>query len=85
MHKAKELQPDLIIMDVSMPKLGGIDATREIRKFAPTVKIIILTMHQSSQMALIAKQAGANDFVEKNTVEEHLGHAIRELYKRGNG
>jgi len=82
-RKAQELQPDLIIMDVSMPKMGGIDATRAIRKFAPTLKIIILTMHQSSQMALIAKQAGANSFVEKTAVAEQLSRAIQELCKEG--
>lgn len=78
-RKTEELKPDLVIMDVSMPKVGGIDATRQIRKFAPALKIIILTMHDSEQMALIAKQAGANRVVEKSEVEEQLTRAIREL------
>lgn len=63
-RKTEELKPDLIIMDVSMPKLSGIEATKQIRSFNPTVKIIILTIHQSSQMAGIAAKAGANGYVE---------------------
>lgn len=78
-RKARELEPDLIIMDVSMPRLSGIEATKQIRMFDPKIKIIILTMHQSSLMIRMTVEAGANGFVEKTAVSEELARAIREL------
>ena len=58
--KVRELTPDLVILDISMPVLNGIDAAREMRQIAPATKIIILTMHESPQLESAALQAGAD-------------------------
>jgi CheY-like chemotaxis protein len=54
-EKAKKLQPDLVIMDITMPKMSGFDAAREIRKLLPAVPILFLTMHDSHQMVRVTK------------------------------
>ncbi len=66
-------------MDISMPNLNGIEATRRIRLFAPGVKIVVLTMHESSQMAKTAKEAGADRMIQKAAAEEQLIRAVNEL------
>ncbi|GIO27035.1 response regulator [Ornithinibacillus bavariensis] len=64
-EQAKELQPDLITMDITMPELNGVEATREIKKLLPGVKIIMCSAMGQQGMVVDAIQAGANDFVVK--------------------
>jgi DNA-binding NarL/FixJ family response regulator len=63
--KAEELQPDLILLDVSLPKLSGIEATRQIRKRVPKVKILILSSNSDSDVVRDAFCAGAEGYVLK--------------------
>jgi PAS domain S-box-containing protein len=81
-EKAHQLHPDLIIMDVSMPNLNGLEATREICRSLPGVQILILTQHDSQEMIRQAFNAGARGFVVKSSVAHDLLNAV-EAAKRG--
>lgn len=71
-EKAIELTPDLIILDVTMPILGGFDAAREIRKVLPKIPIVMLSMHDSKQLVDEAKKLGVNGYVSKS----HAAHVL---------
>jgi two-component system response regulator NreC len=57
-EKAKELRPDLVILDITMPILGGVEAAKEIRRISPEIPILFLSMHQSNQLVAEAKRLG---------------------------
>jgi len=78
LRAAKEIQPDIIVTDVTMPLLNGIDATRQIRERDPGVKIIFLTMHPDVSFAAEALAAGGSGYVLKNSAGDELLTAIRE-------
>ena len=80
--KAHKLRPDLIIMDVSMPNLNGLEATRVIRRSLPSTQILILTQHDSQEMMRQAFNAGARGFVVKSSVAHDLLNAV-EAAQRG--
>lgn len=79
MRVAAELQPDVIITDISMPLLNGIDAAREIHRQNPKAKVIFLTMHSEAAFAMAALVAGASGYVLKSAAEEELIDAIHEV------
>ena len=81
-EKAHKLHPDLIIMDVSMPNLNGLEATRMIRRSLPETHILILTQHDSQEIMRQAFNAGARGFVVKSSVAHDLLNAV-EAAKRG--
>ena len=81
-EKAQKLRPDLVIMDVSMPNLNGLEATRMIRRNLPETQILILTQHDSQEMMRQAFNAGARGFVVKSSVAHDLLNAV-EAAKRG--
>jgi DNA-binding NarL/FixJ family response regulator len=78
LQAAVRLQPDVIITDVAMPLLNGIDAAREIHKQSPTPKIIFLTMHPEAVYATAALAAGASGYLLKSGAGEELISAIRD-------
>jgi DNA-binding NarL/FixJ family response regulator len=78
-RKVQELKPDLVIMDVSMPVMGGLEAAREIRRIAPATKIIILTMHNSAQIAEAVHEVGADALVVKTEAAANLADVIRDI------
>jgi PAS domain S-box-containing protein len=78
-EKASELKPDVIIMDVSMPRMNGLEATREIRRLLPQIEILILTQYESEEMARQAMKAGAKGYVVKSSVSDHLIAAIENV------
>ena len=76
-RKARELQPDVIIMDVAMPDLNGIEATRQIVAERPGVKIIALSMHDDRRFVLNMLKAGAAGYMLKDCAFKDLAKAIR--------
>jgi len=74
-----ELQPDIVVADVSMPQLNGIDATVELKKEHPDLKVIILTQHTNVKFAEAAFRAGASGYVVKSCAATELVDAIREV------
>lgn len=77
--KATELKPDAIVMDVSMPNLNGLEATREIRRILPGVKILILTQHDIREMMKQALNAGASGYVVKASLTKDLVSTLRNI------
>jgi DNA-binding NarL/FixJ family response regulator len=65
-QKAKELRPDVIIMDVTMPEMSGLEATPEVKKALPATEILIFTQHDSTQMVQEAQNAGASGYLLKS-------------------
>ncbi len=78
-EKAKELRPDVIVMDVSMPNLNGLDATRQVRRILPQTEVLILSQHDSSEMVRQAFQAGARGYVVKSSISRQLVAALDKV------
>jgi DNA-binding NarL/FixJ family response regulator len=76
--------PELVLMDISMPHLRGLEATREIKKLYPRVKIILLTMHRSKEFLQQALKAGAEGFLLKEDADFELLQAIQTVRKGKN-
>ena len=75
--KARELKPDLVLMDLRMPGISGIDATRQLKDEMPEVKVIILTIFDLQAYQDAAMASGANGYVTKGSLFEELLPAIR--------
>ena len=78
---AEKLQPDLILLDLSMPGLGGMDVLPTIRKMVPSTKILILTMHDDPQYLRQALKHGASGYVLKKAADAELISAIRAVMR----
>jgi len=76
---AEKFKPHLILMDLSMPRMNGLDAIREIRKKCPEMKILILTVHKSDEYIQAALEAGANGYILKDSSHTELSLAIRNV------
>jgi DNA-binding NarL/FixJ family response regulator len=79
----KDLDPSLVIMDISMPNLRGLEATREIKCVDPRVKVLILTMHKDREYLYHALTAGAEGYLLKEDADGELISAIETLRKGG--
>ena len=80
-EKALELNPDLILMDVRMPIMDGVAATRSLRQKAPDIKILVLTTFDDDDYITQAMQNGAKGYLLKDTPSEELAQAIRAVNK----
>lgn len=78
----KKTKPNMILLDISMPNLRGIEATREIKKTSPDIKVLILTMHKSKEYLYHALSAGAEGYLLKEDADTELVSAI-ETIRRG--
>ncbi len=76
---AGELAPDVVIMDVAMPDLNGIDATRRIAETEPRTRVLALSMHSDGRYVKGMLQAGARGYILKDCAAEELTHAIRTV------
>jgi len=75
-RKAEELKPDLILLDISIPKLNGIEASRRIRQLSPSSKIVFLSQNNDAEFVLAALGAGANGYVHKTDAQSELLPAL---------
>jgi two-component system response regulator NreC len=73
------LQPDVVLMDMEMPDLDGLEATRRIKRAAPSVKVLILTMYAEDELVARCLEAGAQGYALKDTPSAQLVYAIREV------
>lgn len=79
-ERALELKPDLVLLDMSMPVMTGLQAAARIRRQAPSTKIVIITMHDSPQMETEARAAGADVYITKMAAAKSLLQAMRGLF-----
>ncbi len=79
-EKAKELQPDLITMDIVMPEMDGITATREIKKILPNVKIVMCTSIDQEKKVIEAIEAGADGYIVKPFQAQKVLEELNKLF-----
>ena len=80
-EKAQELAPDVIVMDIAMPDMDGLEATRRITKKNPAVKVLVLTQHDNKEYILSAVKAGVVGYVPKRALGLELVSAIRAVHQ----
>jgi DNA-binding NarL/FixJ family response regulator len=82
LHLLKNNEPDVILLDIQMPVMDGVTALPEIRKLYPSVKIIILSMHNEHSMISKLMEIGANSYLTKNTDSDTIYEAIRTCFEQ---
>jgi two-component system response regulator NreC len=80
-EKARTLKPDVILMDIAMPLLNGLEATKQIRRDDPNARILVLTMYESDEYVSRMLEAGVQGYVLKKVAGSELAHAIRAIYQ----
>ena len=78
-EKVKELHPDLVLLDINMPVMNGVQAAYEIRRIAPSTKIIFFTIHDSPETIAATRAIGADAFIAKASAGTELIPAVRRL------
>lgn len=73
------LQPDIVLMDITMPDMNGIEATKQIKRVAPEVKVLVLTMHENDEYVFQALRAGASGYILKEAADTELITALHVL------
>jgi len=75
------LRPDAVLLDISMPRLGGLETARRLRESAPDIAVLIVSLHGEEAVAAAALDAGARGFVSKSEAHQRLVPAIRTLFQ----
>jgi DNA-binding NarL/FixJ family response regulator len=82
-QQVKKLRPDVVVMDIAMPLLNGVEATRQIRGLCPATKVLILSAHKEDEYVEQATKAGAAGYVIKENAADVLVNAILEVHRGG--
>lgn len=80
-QKAVEVRPDVVLMDITMPGIGGLEATRRIKDAQPNVKVVVLTIHASQEFLFHALKVGADGYLTKSVHEMEVVFAIRAVVR----
>jgi len=80
-HLAHELRPDVVVMDIAMPLLNGLEATRQIKRDCPDIRVLVLTMHDNEEYIRQVLKAGASGYVLKHAAANELVEAIRTVHR----
>ncbi|HLC20983.1 MAG TPA: response regulator transcription factor, partial [Candidatus Methylomirabilis sp.] len=80
-EKVKRLEPDVVLMDITLPGMEGLEVTKKLKKTHPDVKVLILTMHEDRRYLYSALKAGASGYVVKRAADTELIDAIRAAYR----
>lgn len=83
-EKARDLKPDIVLLDITMPHMNGLDAARIIRRDVPHAKVIILSQYDGSEMRARALEAGAQGYISKSDAARQLLIAIESLISNHN-
>jgi two-component system nitrate/nitrite response regulator NarL len=83
LRRARELRPDIVLMDISMPGMGGLEATQRLRTSLPEIKILVFTMHDNKEYVLEIIRSGASGYVLKDTSTLELVRAIETVHRGG--
>ena len=78
-EQARQLEPDVVIMDIGMPLLNGLEATRQIKRDNPGIQVLILTMHENPEYVAQVLSAGGSGYVLKKAAGKELVQAIRDV------
>ena len=78
-HRARELQPDLLILDLSMPRMDGLAALKEIKRVAPRTRVLVMTVHRTEEYVFEAIEGGADGYVLKDASATELLLAVRSV------
>lgn len=81
MRKSRELSPDLILMDITMPKMNGLAVTELLRKEAPRTKVLVISVHSNKEYIFRVIQAGAHGYVSKEAPPDELVRAIESVFE----
>jgi two-component system response regulator NreC len=81
LRMAEELKPDVALLDLSMPGLGGIEITRLLKTASPAVRVLILTVHEDESLLREAMRSGASGYITKRAIEAELINAVRSVWR----
>jgi DNA-binding NarL/FixJ family response regulator len=79
LRMADVLKPDVVVTDITMPLLNGVDAVRELHQVTPATRVVVVTMHDDPRLAAKALRAGATGYLLKHSAGQELIHAVREV------